>query len=452
MSNYGTAQNIGTLIVDREKFREAMKHLINREQRHISADVFGDSELTSSWNDLVDVLCASRRSAILDANNLLQAITKMVLVREMVTRMHHQDKTVQAIAGNSREMAHNAEEVALRASDAAVSSSEAARMAGEGKETITQAFSFVENSFSAIDGINGQMHNILKRTKQIGEIINIIKSIAKQTNLLALNAAIESARAGEHGRGFAVVASEVTKLADNTRESVLKIEQNIEDLQKAVSHSVEDIESTSGNLNAGKDMVDNALSSIDRIHQTVDIINGQVAQIASSNQEQTAVSENIASETDELARGAAELLEEGDETGRTLFALSKEIVDLRGKLMKNTDCLAARDYLDLYIVDHFLWRWRIYNMLLGYEKLDSVVSHRDCGMGKWYYAVEDRGLKSNHLFAGLERPHAEFHQCAREAMEAYNRHDIKKAEELLAKMEVLSHAVIDGLNELKTVL
>ena len=69
-----------------------------------------------------------------------------------------------------------------------------------------------------------------ERSKEIGNIVEVISGISGQTNLLALNAAIEAARAGEMGRGFAVVAGEVRKLSQNTRERLEASDEAIREL------------------------------------------------------------------------------------------------------------------------------------------------------------------------------------------------------------------------------
>lgn len=81
-----------------------------------------------------------------------------------------------------------------------------------------------------------KLRNSIEAAKVVDEIktmAEVIAQISTQTNLLALNASIEAARAGEAGRGFAVVADEVGKLAEETSESVGKIQGTIEKVQTA---------------------------------------------------------------------------------------------------------------------------------------------------------------------------------------------------------------------------
>ncbi|MDQ7092742.1 methyl-accepting chemotaxis protein [Desulfosporosinus sp. PR] len=75
----------------------------------------------------------------------------------------------------------------------------------------------------------------------VSGITTSIKKISQQSNILGINASIESARAGENGRGFRVVAEEIRKLAENTKDSAITIEQDVIEVQSSVNRLVESV-------------------------------------------------------------------------------------------------------------------------------------------------------------------------------------------------------------------
>ncbi|MHC1999446.1 methyl-accepting chemotaxis protein [Methylobacterium sp. CM6241] len=76
-----------------------------------------------------------------------------------------------------------------------------------------------------------------ERIAGIGQISDLIGTIAAQTNLLALNATIEAARAGNAGRGFSVVAAEVKDLSNRVSTATAEISQQIGRLREVAAQS-----------------------------------------------------------------------------------------------------------------------------------------------------------------------------------------------------------------------
>lgn len=94
-----------------------------------------------------------------------------------------------------------------------------------------------KNANKVKTNIDSATKDAIEKSKTIEEI-NILSEaileITSQTNLLALNAAIEAARAGESGKGFAVVAEEIRKLAEQSSQTVVRIQDTTKEVLKAV--------------------------------------------------------------------------------------------------------------------------------------------------------------------------------------------------------------------------
>ena len=91
---------------------------------------------------------------------------------------------------------------------------------------------------------------------KIGEVVELINSIASQPDLLALNATIEAARAGEVGRGFAVVASEVKQLAAQTARVTEEIGAKISEIKSATARTVSSIDKIVGTVTQIQHIID----------------------------------------------------------------------------------------------------------------------------------------------------------------------------------------------------
>ncbi len=146
---------------------------------------------------------------------------------------------------------------------------------------------------------NDRVGELSKAAARIGDVVDLINTIAGQTNLLALNATIEAARAGEAGRGFAVVASEVKALAEQTAKATGEIGQQITGIQSATHESVGAIREISGTIERLSEISATIASAVEE--------QGAATQEISRNVQQAALgTQQVSSHIVDVQRGSGE--------------------------------------------------------------------------------------------------------------------------------------------------
>ena len=170
-------------------------------------------DFESAVGQIVQAVSSASGELETSAGTLTSTAARSQEVATMVAAASDEASTnVQSVASSTEQMASSVNEISRQVQ-------ESARMANE---AVGQA-----------RGTTERVSELSKAASRIGDVVELINTIAGQTNLLALNATIEAARAGDAGRGFAVVASEVKALAEQTAKATGEIGQQIAGIQAA---------------------------------------------------------------------------------------------------------------------------------------------------------------------------------------------------------------------------
>ena len=197
-----------------------------------------------------------------------------------------------AVASASEEASTNVQSVASATEELSSSVNEISRQVQESARMASDAVGQARTTTDRVSELS-------KAASRIGDVVELINTIAGQTNLLALNATIEAARAGEAGRGFAVVASEVKALAEQTAKATGEIGQQVTGIQAATQESVGAIKEISGTIERLSEIASTIAAAVEEQGAATKEISRNVQQAAQGTQQ---VSANIT----DVQRGAAE--------------------------------------------------------------------------------------------------------------------------------------------------
>ncbi len=428
-------------------------YLIREFMSFNSGGVLENESLRTFFDTINDIKFEENKKYIevlSEVNHIEQYMMKMDFVNDMVNKLNSQSHSIDLLASTSEEMSASVQEIAGTVNNNIEGAKQSAMAMETSVDELTNAVMLIMNAFEVTDQAKNKVNDVINHTEEIKNMVTVIESVAEQTNLLALNASIEAARAGEAGKGFAVVANEIKKLAMSTKDSVSLIHNVVSHLDESVVTSVKAMEDATVTFQEGVTGIDTANKLVEKSKNSINDILVGMNTVGYQIEEQSAASEEIAANTAEINENTKILQQHTEKTGRAFSDISKEIDTLRIAMIQKTDILSNHDQLDLIITDHLNWRWKVYNMILGFDKISEsqVGDHMICRLGKW---IENEGKELEGVQDNINRlalPHKKMHMAALSAVQLYNKGDVAAAEEKLIEIDQSSSIIIEELSQM----
>jgi X-X-X-Leu-X-X-Gly heptad repeat protein len=256
-----------------------------------------------------DLMCQQLRAMIGEVNagigTLASGVGKLADASQQVARSSGtQSDAAASMASAVEEMSVSIDRVSQLSQEARDMAQSSGEISDTGASVISSAIQEMGKIASTVRDSSGAVAQLGDQSQQITSIVNVIREIADQTNLLALNAAIEAARAGEQGRGFAVVADEVRKLAERTTQSTQEIATMVGQIQTGAQSAVDSMNFGVSQVEEGVELANKAGGSIAEIKVGASRVGDAVVGISDALREQTAASQDIARNVEQIAQQA----------------------------------------------------------------------------------------------------------------------------------------------------
>jgi methyl-accepting chemotaxis protein len=251
--------------IDKRQGQKLMLALADGRHIALAEQPLADGSWVATHDDVTDLYNVERQRADMKAKEDRRAAVDEAIgsfrqrVENVLRAVGDNAAAIKMTAGTllaSSEQTSSQAEGAVQATDkasqntvaAAAAADELATSIADMSKQLGQTTGALRLAASEAQSTNKQISALSDSSQKIGDVVQLIRSIAGQTNLLALNATIEAARAGEAGRGFAVVASEVKSLAVQTAKATEEISAQIDSVQESTRTAVDAIHRISSRM------------------------------------------------------------------------------------------------------------------------------------------------------------------------------------------------------------
>ncbi|WP_448555236.1 methyl-accepting chemotaxis protein [Thalassotalea montiporae] len=295
-------------------------------------EITGQDEITDiakSVNNFIAYLQNMLKELASSSAHITQNIGSLTTQSEQnhTALNNHANETEQVVTAIT-EMSATANSVADSANQSAHSTNQAEQEANEAQELVKSTTASVDKLKGEIEQAADNINTMNDNTQEIVNVLGVIGEIADQTNLLALNAAIEAARAGEQGRGFAVVADEVRALASRTQTSTEEISHILAKVQNDAANAVAAMEATQASCQLASDNTEQVSTSLSTMTNAIVHINDLNNQIATAAEQQSAVTEEVSQNMNNIQVVVNDLSQGGEQT----MASSRELATTNEQL------------------------------------------------------------------------------------------------------------------------
>lgn len=444
----GEVQNVNQ---DIELMMSMMDKVIEGDFNDVDISQFVDKRYGEKINGMLQTFKKANNNFVMRLNEAMESIGDNSYVKNTFDQVQSQYESINDMEEASHHLETSINDISTSMEDIRDNTHDILDVIQKSAMGMNESIQVVNESSDKISVINAQMQKFQDKIQKIGEIVDIVKSVASQSNLLALNASIEAARAGEAGKGFAVVADQVRELSSNTSSSAEDIVKYVNELRNDITELAQLMDDTTTKLAEGNSKVEDSLNDVNRMTNQMESVKDKVDNIFKAIDKQTTVTANFSSRVENIAVSYDELTKDCMEQGTHVYKISRYIDTARSDMVRGFANVTTQDWLKIFEVDHFILMWRVYSNEIGFEhlKITQLNNPTSCKLGKWLGSQTDPAITGSQEFANVKSTHNELHKWATESWKAKDAGNTEKAKEYFQKTYDAFYVYRDAIRKLQ---